>query len=325
MAGAAHQEALHQGSQAQALHLQQMQQDAQRSPPREFQAASSFAQASAQQACNNQADLAAEPVDWQQNALYASDMPAYPPPQSPAAVEAGVFSQLGFSQRGCTIATPTTAPTAAPTGAPTAAPTEGAEANLINCHQPAELLTAAHQQAADLLTAGPEASVTQGTAGRHAAGASLSPVPLKQTVPVSQHGISQQQHEPAAAMQASLKQTVPVSQANMTQQQHEPAAAIPGSAQTSSTDAVSASSQPQALCSLPGLSLGEAEPPLQLIDRLQAARALAAPSPAVAACEEPVLSQADLVTVSEGRNTADSTQAHTLDQQQQVCRTSKGC
>ena len=348
LAGAVHQEALHQGSWAQALHPQQ---NAQCSPACEPQAASSFTQASAQQPWNNQADQAAGPVDWQQNALYASDMPAYPSAHSPAVVTDGLSSQLGSSRGAAPIAIPITAPTAAPIAARTAAPisaptnapiyapvaaplptpiaapipapTTDAEAKLVNCHQPAEVLTAAQQQAAHLVTAAPKASVTPSTAGRHAAGATLSPTMLRQTVPVHQAGRIQEQHEPAAAIRGSLKQAVSVSQASMTQQQQKPAAAIQGSAQMPNTGAVPASSNPEALHSLPGMSLHEAEPLLQLIDRLQAAGALAAPSSAVthaAACEEPVLSQADLVPLSEGRSAAECVQAHTLDRQHQVCR-----
>ena len=372
-----------QGSWAQALHSQQVQQDAKCSPACEPQSASSFA--STQQSWNNQAGLSAGPVDWQQNALYALDKPAYPPAHSPAAVKAGLPSQLGSSQgqapiaapltasiaapmaapvpapvpapiaapiaapiyapnnaptaapieaptaapitapihapTNAPIAAPTTAPTAAPIAAPIYAPTKDAEAKLTNCHQPGEVVTAVQHQAAHLGTAGPQARVTRSTAGSSpAAGPAQSPATRKQTVPVHQTGMTQQRNELAAALQ-----TLSVSQASMSQSQHEHAAVIQGLAQTSHTDAT-ALSGPWALRNLPRLSLGEAEPLLQMIDCLQAAGALAAPSSAVShavACEESVLPQADLVTVPDGRSAADCTQAQTLDHQHQVCRTSK--
>ena len=386
-----------QGSWAQALHSQQVQQDAKCSPACEPQSASSFA--SAQQSWNNQAGLSAGPVDWQRNALYALDQPAYPPAHSPAAVKAGLPSQLVSSQGQAPIAAPLTASTAAPmaapvaapiaapvaapiaapiaaplpastaaniaapiyapTNAPTAAPIAApvaapiaapiyaptaapiaasitapiaapiaapinhAEANLTKCHQPGEVLSAVQQQAAHLGTAGPKAGVTHSTAGSSpAAGPALSPATRKQTVPVHQTGMTQQRHELAAALQ-----TLSVSQASMSLSQHEHAAAIQSLAQTSHTDAT-AFSRPWALRNLPGLSPGEAEPLLQMIDCLQAAGALAARSSAIShavACEESVLPQADLVTVPDGRSAADCTQAQTLDHQHQVCRTSKGC
>lgn len=139
---------------------------------------------------------------------------------------------------------------------------------------------------------------------------------------MTQDEASMTQHEPAAAIQASLKHMVSVGQSSMTHHRHEHAAATQHSTQASNANAVTACSKPQASCSLSGLSLQEAEPLLQLINRLQAAGSLAAPSLAVAhvaAGEELVPAQAGSAMVSEGGNAVYSIQAHTLHQQPQVC------
>lgn len=138
------------------------------------------------------------------------------------------------------------------------------------------------------------------------------------------------QREPAAATQASLKHTVSGSQSSMTHQWHEHAAATQHSPQSANANAVPAYGKPEATCSLSGLSLHEAEPLLQLINRLQAAGSLAAPSSAVAhvaAGEESVPAQAGFAMVSEAGPAADCLQARSVHQQPQVCctRPIRGC
>lgn len=165
-----------------------------------------------------------------------------------------------------------------------------AEVTSGNCHQQAEALSADRSRTAHTEDAGAAAASSLSPSAKPATNACLGSAAANQAGSVNQPGMTQHQHQHAVWTEGS------------------------------NANATRAVSMPPALPGLAGLSLLEATPLLQLINSLQAAGALAAPSSAVAhvetrdapVAEEPV---GDLLEMS-------SVQADTRKHQLQVCHTS---
>lgn len=280
IAGAPHQQALPTGSLPAALHTQQLQQGAQHSSAPQAQGSSTLAESSpsrqALQDGEQQAGLPSGPVDWWQYALY-SELQACLPAQSSAAMQAEPSSQLSSRQGAAADAASPLTKICPPSAA-------SADASSGNCHQEAEVPSAARGQAADSEAARAAAARSPSTTVRHAT-------------------IAPQEN-------ATAKQAGSVTQLGMTQH-----------TEGSNGNAASALSMAGAVPGLQGLSLLEATPLLHLINSLQAAGALAAPSSAVAqvaTCQDPMAANAPVAEEPEGLLEANCLQPGTCQPQHQV-------
>lgn len=302
-AGAAHQQALPQGSLLGALHAAQLPQGAQHSPaqhsPPQAQGSRILAESSPSlkslQECKHQAGLPPGPVDWWQNALYStSELQACLLAQSSAAVQAEPSSQLSSRQD---------APANATSSLTNMCPRSAAytEASSGNWHRQAEVLSSARGDAADSEAARAAAARSPRTTVRHATVAALENATAQRATACPQ------ENGPAGS----------VTQPGITRHQHQHAVQNEGS----NVNAAPTSSMPGAVAGLQGLSLLEATPLLQLINSLQAAGALAAPSSAdaqVDTCQDPMVASAPVAEKPVGPLETNCLQPGTCHRQLQV-------
>ena len=235
------------------------------------------------------------PVDWQNNALYASNSPAPLSDESPASIKAAPLTPQGPEED----LLPAVEVEQAPIGPAHADSAADAPVGRVSCRTPAQMQSTVEQHTADAEAAEAVASISPASvAAKQAAAHALDATALEKPSAFSQAGtVDQQPEQTASTVLFPQSEGTGITPASLSQ----PDSALPAV--------------------LPGLSLTEAKQLLHLISSLQAAGALVHPSAAIAkAAAWEQLAQSKALPAGDCMQTgmADRLQDAVHEQQQQV-------